>query len=108
MVTGVTDSGAQAVADVLRGQLYELPEELGAPTYVFRHSEDAPLVLIWEDLFRVRQLAVLDAGSSQLKLLERQNIGGMTHLRGMLDEHRLLLACSRTTGNVTVEIYDFS
>ena len=108
MVTGVTDSGAQAVADVLRAQIYELPENLGAPTYVYRHSADGPVVLVWEDLFRVRYLAVLDGENGQLKLLERQNIGGMTRLRGMPDDHRFLVVSSRTTGNVTVEIYDFS
>ena len=108
VVTGVTDNGAQAVADVLRAQLYELPKELGAPSYVFRHSENAPLVLVWEELSRVRQVAVLDGENSRLKLLERQNIGGMTQLRGMLDDHRFAVVSSRTTGNVTVEIYDFS
>lgn len=108
MVTGVTDSGAPAVADVLRGQVYELPEDLGAPTGVYRHSDDAPVVLVWEDLFRVRYLAVLDGENGQLKLLERQNIGGLTRLRGMPDDHRFLVVSSRTTGNVTVEIYDFS
>lgn len=108
VVTGVTDNDAQAVADVLRAQIYELPKELGTPTHVFRHSENAPLVLVWEELSRVRQLAVLDGENSQLKLLERQNIGGMTQLRGMLDDHRFAVVSSRTTGNVTVEIYDFS
>ena len=108
VVTGVTNNDAPAVADVMRRQLYELPKELGAPTCVFRRSEDAPLVLVWEDLSRVRQLAVLDVADGQLKLLERQNIGGMTQLRGMLDDHRFAVVSSRTTGNVTVEIYDFS
>ena len=108
VVTGVTDNDAQAVADVLRAQIYELPKELGAPSYVFRHSENAPLVLVWEELSRVRQVAVLDGENSRLKLLERQNIGGMTQLRGMLDDHRFAVVSSRTTGNVTVEIYDFS
>ena len=77
-------------------------------THVFRRSEDAPLVLVWEDLSRVRLLAVLDGADGRLKLLERQNIGGMTQLRGMLDDHRFAVVSSRTTGNVTVEIYDFS
>ena len=108
LVTGVTDSGAQAIADVLSGQLYELPEELGAPTSVFRRSADGPTVLVWEDLFQVRYLAVLDTGKCQLRLLERQSTGGMTKLRGMMDDHRLIIAGSRTDGNVTVEIYDFS
>ena len=51
---------------------------------------------------------MLDGENSQLKLLERQNIGGMTQRRGMLDDHRFAVVSSRTTGNVTVEIYDFS
>ena len=108
LVTGVTDSGAQAIADVLSGQLYELPEELGAPTFVFRRSAETPTVLVWEDLFQVRYLAALDTQTCQLKLLERQSTGGMTKLRGMMDDHRLIIASSRTDGNVTVEIYDFS
>lgn len=108
VVTGVTARGTPAIADVLRGELYELPSELGKASYVFRHSVEGPLVLVWEDLFQIRYLAVLDTQNSQLKLLERQNTGGMTHLRGMLDDHRFLLASGRTVGNVTVEIYDFS
>ena len=51
---------------------------------------------------------MLDGENGQLKLLERQNIGGLTRLRGMPDDHRFLVVSSRTTGNVTVEIYDFS